>query len=182
LLLDSKGNVYGTTQFGGASAFGAVFGVSPSGEEKVLYSFNPPPDGIIPASGLIRDTAGNFYGTTGNGGASGFGTVFKVTPSGQETVLYSFTGGTDGSIPLYGSLVRDAAGNLYGTTPSGGTSDFGVVFKLDTTGAETVLHSFSGADGKIPYGTLAVDKSGNLYGTTYEGGAFGGGVVFKITP
>jgi uncharacterized repeat protein (TIGR03803 family) len=182
LLLDSKGNVYGTTQSGGASFFGTVFKVSPAGQEKVLYSFNAPPDGFTPESPLLRDSAGNLYGTTGNGGASGFGTVFKVTPLGQESVLYSFTGGTDGSNPSSGRLVRDSAGNLYGTTPTGGTSDFGVVFKIDTTGTETVLHSFSGTDGKIPYGTLALDKSGNLYGTTYEGGAYGGGVIFKITP
>jgi len=97
-------------------------------------------------------------------------------------VLYSFTGGSDGANPFNGSLVRDSVGNLYGTTPTGGTSDFGVVFKIDTSGMETVLHSFSGTDGKLPYGTLALDKSGNLYGTCYQGGTFGGGVVFKITP
>ena len=76
----------------------------------------------------------------------------------------------------------DAAGNLYGTTSYGGTNGVGTVFKLDPAGQETVLHSFSGRDGKIPYGTLARDKAGNLYGTTYGGGAFGGGVVFKIAP
>jgi len=108
--------------------------------------------------------------------------VFKLTAQGQESVLYNFTGGMDGRKPRNSALVRDAAGNLYGTTGEGGSSDFGVVFKLDTNGTETVLHSFSGSDGKIPYGTLVRDKAGNLYGTTYQGGAFGGGVVYKITP
>ena len=131
---------------------------------------------------MIRDSRGNLYGTTNLGGTDGAGTVFKVNASGQETVLYNFTGGTDGGFPLEASLVRDSAGNLYGTTPQGGASSFGVVFKIDTAGKETVLHNFSGRDGKIPYGTLALDKSGNLYGTTYEGGAYGGGVVFKIAP
>jgi uncharacterized repeat protein (TIGR03803 family) len=182
LFLDGKGNVYGTTESSGSSFYGTVFEVTPAGQETTLYSFTGGTDGGNPDAGLIRDSAGNLYGTTPRGGASGFGTVFKVTPLGEETVLYSFTGGSDGSSPSYSSLVRDSVGNLYGTTPTGGTSDFGVVFKLDTTGTETVLHNFSGTDGKIPYGTLAFDKSGNLYGTTYEGGAYGGGVIFKITP
>jgi uncharacterized repeat protein (TIGR03803 family) len=181
LALDGKGNVYGTTEDGGSSFFGTVFRVSPAAQEKVLYTFTGGSDGGAPGAGLIRDSGGNLYGTTQVGGAAGFGTVFRLNSQGQKTVLYSFTGGTDGSGPSFGSLVRDSAGNLYGVTPAGGDSDFGVVFKIDPSGTETVLHSFSGSDGKIPYGTLALDKSGNLYGTTYEGGVDGGGVVFKIT-
>jgi uncharacterized repeat protein (TIGR03803 family) len=95
-------------------------------------------------------------------------------------VLHNFTSGNDGWLPLGGSLVRDSAGNLYGTTPQGGSNDFGVVFKIDTKGNENVLHTFSGSDGKTPYGTLLLDKAGNLDGTTYEGGAYVVGVVFKI--
>ena len=182
LVRDAKGNLYGTTSYGGSSFAGNVFKLDPTGTETVLYSFTGSTDGNSPSGGLIRDSAGNLYGTTFLGGAAGYGTVFKVNTQGQETVLYSFTGGADGLNPSYGNLVRDSAGNLYGTTPQGGSSDFGVVFKIDTTGKETVLHSFSGSDGKIPYGTLARDKAGNLYGTTYEGGAYGGGVVFKIAP
>src|SRR5262249_22166687 len=140
------------------------------------------PDGSAPRSGLIRDSAGNLYGTTRSGGVAGYGTVFRLTPQGQETVLYNFTGGADGARPSHSSLVRDSAGNLYGTTGEGGASNFGVVFKLASNGQETVLHTFSGRDGKIPYGTLILDKSGNVYGTTYAGGAHGGGVVFKIAP
>jgi uncharacterized repeat protein (TIGR03803 family) len=97
-------------------------------------------------------------------------------------VLHNFTSGNDGWLPLGGSLVRDSAGNLYGTTPQGGSNDFGVVFKIDTKGNENVLHTFSGSDGKTPYGTLLLDKAGNLDGTTYEGGAYVVGVVFKIAP
>jgi uncharacterized repeat protein (TIGR03803 family) len=182
LVRDAKGNLYGTASFGGSSFNGNVFKLDPSGTETVLYSFTGGGDGGSPQSGLIRDSAGNLYGTTTFGGAAGFGTVFKVTPQGQETVLYSFKGGADGAYPFAGSLVRDPAGNLYGTTQTGGSSSFGDVFKIDTTGKETVLHSFSGRDGEIPYGTLARDKAGNLYGTTYAGGRYGGGVVFKIAP
>ena len=134
----------------------------------------------------VLDTApgfcGNLYGTCYSGGTAGYGTVFKLDPQRQETVLYNFTGGADGRKPRNSAMVRDSAGNLYGTTGEGGSSDFGVVFKLDPAGQLTVLHTFSGRDGKIPYGTLVRDKAGNLYGTTYEGGAYGGGVVFKIAP
>ncbi len=181
LLRDSKGNIYGTTMQGGSSGAGTVFEVDSSGKETVLYSFTGAADGSFPESGLIRDSRGNLYGTTSAGGAQPAGTVFKVDPSGEETVLYNFTGSADGGFPVEGSLVRDSAGNLYGTTPQGGASYFGVVFKVDATGKETVLHSFSGKDGKVPYGTLAMDKLGNLYGTTYEGGGYGGGVLFKLT-
>jgi uncharacterized repeat protein (TIGR03803 family) len=182
LVRDAKGNLYGTTSGGGSSFGGTVFTVDPSGVETVLYNFIGGADGGAPQAGLIRDSAGNLYGTTYVGGAAALGTVFKVNIQDQETVLYSFTGGADGANPAYGSLVRDRTGNLYGTTQTGGSSGFGIVFKIDTTGKETVLHSFSGSDGKIPYGTLALDKAGNLYGTTSAGGAYGGGVVFKIAP
>jgi len=176
LIRDAKGNLYGTT------LLDTVFRIDPAGKFTVVYAFTGPPDGAIPEAGLIRDSAGSLYGTTWAGGSADYGTVFKISAQGQETVLYSFTGGADGGKPRHSSLVRDSGGNLYGTTWIGGSSDFGVVFKLDTTGAETVLHSFSGSDGKIPDGTLVLDKAGNLYGTTYEGGAYGGGVVFKIAP
>ncbi len=182
LLRDAKGNLYGTTINGGPSFAGSVFKVDPTGQETILYNFTGASDGDFPESGLIRDAHGNLYGTTFDGGSQSAGTVFKVDTSGQETVLYSFTGGADGGFPIEASLIRDSAGNLYGTTPQGGSADFGVVFKIDTTGKETVLHSFSGKDGKIPYGTLVLDKAGNLYGTTSEGGAYGGGVIFKLTP
>jgi uncharacterized repeat protein (TIGR03803 family) len=182
VVLDTEGNLYGTTFGGGTSGAGAVFKVDPSGQETVLYSFTGSNDGGSPEAGVIRDAQGNLYGTTYSGGTDGAGTVFKVTTNGQETVLHNFAGGSDGASPLGASLARDSAGNLYGTTPQGGSTGFGVVFKIDPKGNETVLHTFSATDGKIPYGTLAIDKARNLYGTTYQGGAYGGGVVFKIAP
>ena len=179
LIADSAGNLYGTTEGGGASNAGVVFKVDLKTVETVLYSFTGGADGANPYSGLIRDSAGNFYGTTKSGGASNAGVVFKLDTAGTETVLHSFTGGADGANP-YAGLIRDSAGNLYGTTEAGGVSNFGVVFKLDKTG-ETVLHSFTGgADGANPYAGLLQDSAGNLYGTTLEGGTNDIGVVFKV--
>ena len=148
----------------------------------VLYSFNGK-HGETPQAGLIQGKSGNLRGTTFGGGRYGAGTVFELKTNGKEKVLYSFTNGADGGDPE-ASLVRDSAGNLYGTTRYGGAySYYGVVFKLDTTGAETVLYSFTGAaDGAIPDAGLVRDKAGNLYGTTSYGGSYDDGVVFKITP
>jgi len=184
LARDSAGNLYGTQGAGGKFGSGTVFKVDTTGAETVLYSFGTQSgDGIFSTGDLIRDTAGNLYGTTQQGGASGLGTVFKVDKNGNATVLHSFAGGTaDGELPFLSGLLRDAKGNLYGVTSEGGAHSFGMVYKLDSTGKETVLHSFTGKDGKIPYGDLILGKTGNLYGTTYGGGAYGGGVVFRITP
>ena len=181
LTLDSAGNLYGTTEFGGAYRSGTVFKVTPDGTEIVLYSFGATlTDGLNPFAGVILDSAGNLYGTTADGGSLRNGTVFRVDPSGTETVLYSFAGyPSDGATPT-GSLVRDAAGNLYGTTSSGGSMNYGVVFKLDATGKETLLHDFVGlADGATP-GDLVRDASGNLYGPAGAGGVGRCGVVFKV--
>jgi uncharacterized repeat protein (TIGR03803 family) len=109
--------------------------------------------------------------------------VFKVDTFGNETVLYSFTGGSDGGYPLWVVLVRDSAGNLYGTTNGGGASGAGVVFKVNAAGNETVLHSFTGgADGGNPYAGVILGPEGNLYGTTAFGGETNAGVVFEIKP
>lgn len=184
LARDAAGNLYGTTYSGGSTSFGGtVFKLDTKGVETVLYNFGVQSgDGLFPTGGLIRDAAGNLYGTTQSGGASGFGAVFKVDKNGKETVLYSFVGGTDGSTPFIDGLVRDAKRNLYGMTSEGGAFSFGTIYELDSTGQETVLHSFTGKGGKIPYGSLILDKQGNLYGATSEGGAHGGGVVFKLIP
>jgi uncharacterized repeat protein (TIGR03803 family) len=186
LIRDAAGNLYGTALVGAYLA-GVVFMVDPSGAETVLYSFTGGTDGGYPLAALIRDSAGNLYGTTNGGGASNQGTVFKVDPTGKETVLYSFTGGTDGANPGAG-LVRDSAGNLYGTA-GGGASNQGTVFKLDTTGAESVLYSFTGGtDGGNPAAGLLPGPDGRLYGTTLYGGdlscgfGIGCGVVFGIKP
>ncbi|MGA9639776.1 MAG: choice-of-anchor tandem repeat GloVer-containing protein, partial [Terriglobales bacterium] len=151
---------------------------------KVLYSFTGSPDAAFPGfygTGVTLDVKGNLYGTTGGGGTYGQGTVFKVDTKGKETVLYSFAGTPDGSGPNDG-LVRDAQGNLYGTTQAGGSGSgiWGTVFKLDTAGHETVLHSFNSADGGYPIAGLAQDAQGNLFGTTFAGGAYSGGTVYEV--
>ncbi len=202
LIMDVAGNLYGTTQDGGSGSgcsfgCGTVFKLDPAGNFTVLHSFTGGSDGTQPLAALIFDQAGNLYGTTEEGGSgtctvingvSGCGTVFKLDPSGNETVLHTFTGGNDGAAPLFVGLIMDIAGNLYGTTQIGGGSSScsvgcGTVFKLDTSGNETVLHSFTGSpgDGAIPRASLIMDKAGNLYGTTSNGGASGFGTVFKLT-
>jgi len=183
LIRDQAGTLYGTTETGGASGAGTVFKVSKSGTLTVLYSFTGGSDGANPFAGLLRDAAGNFYGTTANGGTSGVGTVFKLSKSGKETVLHSFAGGTtDGCYP-YGGLLQDTAGNFYGTTEVCGASGVGTVFKLSKTGKETILHSFAGgsSDGEFPsFTSLLMDTSGNLYGVAEQGGTYNQGVVYKL--
>jgi uncharacterized repeat protein (TIGR03803 family) len=183
LVMDSTGNLYGTTSVGGSGAWvGEVFKVTPSGQETVLYAFGGGTDGSTPEASLLIDSAGNLYGTTYAGGAYGLGTVFKVTQSGQETVLYSFRGGSDGANPQ-ASLMRDRKGNVYGTTSAGGANGTGTVFELSRKGKESVLYSFAGGtDGATPVGGVTMDKKGNLYGTTSAGGAYTYGTVFELTP
>jgi uncharacterized repeat protein (TIGR03803 family) len=195
LLPGSGGNLYGTTYLGGDTACyslgcGTVFRLDPNGKEKLLYQFTGTPDGWFPQGPLTLDAAGNLYGTTQQGGSSGgYGTAFRVDKIGTETVLYSFTGGSDGCYP--DAVVLDAAGNLYGVAGSGGIafcgSGYGVVFKLDPAGVLTVLHAFSGGDGAYPSSVLIFDAAGNLYGTTYAGGSSqvcngGCGTVFELSP
>jgi uncharacterized repeat protein (TIGR03803 family) len=207
LVMDAQGNLYGTTRGGGGSTItcgegivcggssGSVFKITADGTETILHSFQwPSTDGLEPDDGLVMDSGGNLYGTTSAGGNStGCGTVFKVTPGGAETVLYSFSG-PDGCNPgeedVTGlsnggpGLVMDADGNLYGTTYDGGASGQGVVFKMAPNGTETVIHSFAndGTDGYNPLGGLANDNRGNLYGSTSSGGTSVFGTIFKITP
>jgi uncharacterized repeat protein (TIGR03803 family) len=209
MILDSAGNLYGATAYGGEFCCGVVYKIDPVGTETVLYSFTGFSDGNDPQSMLLMDGSGNLYGTTregGNGecGGSGCGVVFKLSPSDggswTESVLYTFCSLSecaDGEWPRSGPLVIDAAGDLYGTTIFGGSDRScngdacGVVFKLDASGQETVLHSFTGGtDGATPQAGLVADKAGNLYGTAASGGdrscLIGGdpgcGVVFKIIP
>jgi uncharacterized repeat protein (TIGR03803 family) len=204
LIRDAVGNLYGTTVSGGKFGWGTVFKLDKTGKETVLHSFTGGADGNGPRAGVIRDSAGNMYGTTlyggdvscNAGGFDGCGVVFVLSKSGKLRVLHTFEGGTnDGAAPLAG-VVRDSSGNLYGTTDSGGglsciNGDFGcgVVFKISAANAFTVLHNFTGgSDGLGPAGGVILDSSGNLYGTAGEGGGtgcyggFGCGVIFKITP
>jgi uncharacterized repeat protein (TIGR03803 family) len=199
LIMDAKGNLYGTTASGGGShgnGDGTVFRLDTANNIKVVYRFSGGADGRMPLAGLVPDAAGNLYGTTEEGGDTGAcnpgcGVVFKIDGAGRETVLYTFTNGSDGAYP--GGLVRDQAGNLYGTTLEGGTFSSacrwgcGVVFKIDSSGNYSVLYSFSGGtDGAMPRARLLLDRAANLYGTTLSGGlacpnsAGGCGVVFTI--
>ena len=196
LVRDSAGNLYGTASAAGVAncsgaGCGTVFELSSTGVFSVLYSFTGGADGGVPMAGLVRDGKGNLYGTASSGGNTsagnctdngGCGVVFKVTKTGAETPLYSFTGDPDGSTPV-GDLVRDTAGNLYGTTQFGGIG-FGTVFKVSSAGAHSTLWTFQkGTDGALPLAGLVRDTAGNLYGTASNGGnQFEQGVVFKLTP
>jgi uncharacterized repeat protein (TIGR03803 family) len=263
LVGDEEGDLFGTTYLGGTVGYGTVFKVDKNGKETILHNFAGPPDGggdgAIVYSGVIRDTAGDLYGVTFEGGVYGVGTVYEVSSIGDETLLYSFKGGVDGAEagsvlvadkngnlygttqwggnggcfsgegcgtvfelsphsdgswtekvlyvfcslsncadgedPVAGPLVIDAAGNLYGTTNLGGAyancngDTCGTVFKLDITGKETVLHSFTGGkDGAYPRAGLTMDAGGNVYGVAEAGGdtncyaPYGCGVVFEIVP
>ena len=195
LVFDQRGNLYGTTQFGGKYGFGVVFELIPNPDgtwaEKVLYSFNDK-GGAAPAAGLIFDAKGNLYGTAAGGGAHGDGVAFMLTPnpdgSWKHKVLHHFTAGEDGGGPVAG-LIFDTAGNLYGTTSGGGVHGAGVIFELtpnpNGSWKEKVLHQFTGAkDGSSPQAGVILDQAGNLYGTTTYGGAADCdcGLAFKLSP
>jgi len=192
LILDTSGNLYGTTQGGGDFDFGTVFELSRTSSgwvERILYSFGAnQDDGGCPDAALLFDTKGDLFSTTACGGADAFGTVFEPMSGGgwTESVLYSFQGGDDGDTPM-GALVLDTLGNLYGTTEGGNPLGGGVVFELTPSSGgawtESVLYSFQGGlDGYGPSGALAMDPAGSLYGTTEMGGFRNFGSVFKLTP
>jgi len=194
VIFDPSGNLYSTTDLGGANPsddFGTVFELSPDGTETILHNFIYTPDGsdgVNPAAGLVRDSAGNLYGTTSLGGTSDEGAIFKIDSAGNETILHNFAGGTtDGAYPGPGNLIIGSARNLYGTTTLGGAFGFGTAYELSPGGTLTVLYSFTGGDdGGSPESGLVMDSSGNLYGTTLNGGKSqsncGCGVVFRLSP
>lgn len=188
-----QGRLYGTTSAGGGGG-GTVFALAGAPKhdprkETLLYAFANAGSGYSPSSGdLAFDAAGNIYGTTGAGGAYSGGTVYKLTHAKSgwtETVLYNFGQVGDGALP-YAGVIRDSAGNLYGTTSAGGTAGDGTVFELSRKGAvwsETILHSFQGTDdGLVPYAGLTYDRAGNLYGAATDGGSAGGGTIFVLRP
>lgn len=188
LIQSNNGNLYGTTTGGGA---GTVFKITTKGTLTTLYTFCATAncaDGADPVSELVLTAKGEFYGTTYNGGTSDHGTVFKVTPGGMLTTLYSFCAQancTDGSSPQAG-LVQATDGAFYGTTNFGGTGscypdDCGTVFKITPGGKLRTIHSFDQTDGEIPQAGLVQATSGDLYGTTLGGGTNGFGTAFRLS-
>jgi uncharacterized repeat protein (TIGR03803 family) len=182
VVMDHK--LYGTTATGGSANAGTVFSITPQGKEQVLYSFTEGADGGYPYAPLI-DVGGTLYGTTGGGGANNAGTVFSITPTGIEKIIYSFKNGRNGFVPNAGLLYVN--GTFYGTTTLGGGSTTcqygcGIAYSVTLSGAETVLHRFTGGtDGSHPNAPL-INAGGKLYGTAAGGGANGNGVVFEIKP
>jgi uncharacterized repeat protein (TIGR03803 family) len=205
LVQGTDGNFYGTTSQGGASAAprGTIFKITSAGTLTTLHSFcvllgSDCPDGADPQAALVQGSDGNFYGTTYQGGCvtysrfgcllGNYGTVFKITPAGVLTTLYTFCSAsacTDGSNPVAG-LVQGSDGNFYGTTSTGGGTNYGTVFKITAAGKLTTLYSFCSAtnctDGLYPFVGLVQGTDGNFYGTTTGGGDAAGGTAFKITP
>ena len=191
MLLNHR-RLYGAVTAGGAYGSGVVFELTPTAvgewDFKTLYSFRGQPDGSFPYGALLR-TSGKLYGTTYYGGANGIGSVYEMSPrqSGEwsERVIYSFQNGSDGNSPI-SNLVRDNAGNLFGTTSEGGSGS-GTIFKLSPTGSgqwtESVVHAFAGPpDGGFSYNGMVVDRSGNFYGATVHGGTNDDGCVYQFTP
>ncbi len=181
LVRGGDGRLYGTTQYGGANAFGTVFVVDTNGQPVELYSFTGAGDGAYPHAALIQGADGSFYGTTAAGGTNGNGTVFRMTPNGTVSGVYSFTGGNDGASP-YAPLVQATDGSLWGVTYFGGAYGYGTVFKVSTNGVFNVLHPFTGgADGAFAGAALVQGADGNFYGVTLYGGTNDSGTVFRIT-
>ena len=184
LIIDKAGNLYGTASYGGGAGYGVVLKLAVNGEETVLHNFAGGTDGATPEGRLVRDAAGNLFGTTFGGGTSGDGTIFEINSKGKEIILHRFTG-ANGAYPEAG-LTMDAKGDLYGTTTAGGANGNGTVFKLEknTKGKwiEHVLYSFGpGTDGTIPVAGITLDKAGNIYGTTSAGGTYTYGTIFELT-
>jgi uncharacterized repeat protein (TIGR03803 family) len=192
LILGNDGSLYGTTLQGGDSGRGAIYRISPTGTFALLYSFPRlgafNTDGLAvnatganPRAALLLGADGNFYGTAFQGGTAGYGTVFKMTPSGAVTAVHSFTGPIFGGAKPLAGVVQDAAGNLYGTTSEGGSRGQGTAWRITPSGAFSVLHGFTGTeiDGSSPQATLTL-VGGQLYGVTFSDSTSGGGSVFKL--
>jgi uncharacterized repeat protein (TIGR03803 family) len=184
LVQGADGTFYGTTVSGGANAYGIVFRMDPYGYFQIVHSFSTATtDGENPFSGLVQGSDGSFYGTTQNGGATGCGTVFKITLGGNFSLLHSFSTATSDGYYPYSGLVQGSDGSFYGTTQSGGANNNGTVFKITSTGTFSLLHSFSPAitDGYAPLGGLIQGSDGSFYGLTNGGGANNDGILFKLT-
>jgi uncharacterized repeat protein (TIGR03803 family) len=192
LVMDASGNLYGTTSAGGASGNGAVFElVAPKTKtgawtEKLLYSFGTGTDGAAPVGRVIFDSAGNLYGTTSAGGASGYGTVFQLQPGAtwKENILHSFQNADDGYTP-YAGLVADASGNFYGAATAGGSNGGGTIFELSPSNGSftfTVLTSVPGWGVSGTFRDVLVQPNGVIYAATHCDGANNAGTIYELTP
>jgi len=183
LTPDGLGNLYGITEYGGTNGFGGIYEFTPSTLNfSVLYDFTNGLDGAYPLDPLVLGSDGNFYGTTQGDSQTNFGTIFSISPNGSLTVLYTFTGQTDGGTPS-GTLAEGPGETFYGTTFYGGNSSgYGVIFTVDVYGDYNVIHTFDFFNGGGPYGGLVLASDGNFYGTCDYGGANNEGIVFRITP
>jgi uncharacterized repeat protein (TIGR03803 family) len=190
VIMDKKGNLYGTTSSGGTYREGTVFKLTAKGRETLLHRFQgEPSDGAYPSVGhLIMDEAGNLYGLTDEGGTSSDGVLYKLTPKGKETLLYSFAGGSSDGCQPFGTVAMDKTGNFYGTTEHCGSNSYGTIWKVSAKGKETILHNFAGgtSDGCYPVAGVTLDSKGNLYGNTDECGGtgcdgYGCGTVWELS-
>ena len=187
IMLDSAGLIYGTTGAGGGPKnAGTIYSLNPTTKKKTtLYTFQDGADGASPNGGLLLDSSGNLYGTARDGGADGFGTLFKFNPSSQHfTTLYAFTGGDDGSVPL-GGLMLSSNGTVWGVTEkANGKGSRGTLFSFDiSTSTFTTVHDFSGgSDGGTPNHFLLIDTNGDIFGTTVVGGVSGFGTIYEYSP
>jgi uncharacterized repeat protein (TIGR03803 family) len=189
-LLDNNGNIFGTTGQGGQNGYGTIYELSPDGTETVLYSFTGQDDGATPASGVVRDHNGNFYGTTQGRGTNNYGTLFQLSPSGALTVLHAFGPGPSDGNGCGGAPTVVKKGKskveLYGLCTFGGAANDGTAYKLSANGQYKVIHDFTGgsnqgqSDAGQPQGSPAVGPGGKLYGASSEGGSAGDGTVFEL--
>ena len=182
LIMDKNGDLYGVTPMGGAYDAGVLYKLTTEGQLTALHSFGGTSDGCYPWGTVAMDQAGNLYGTTHSCGANGYGTIWKVSKKGKETILHSFAGYPwDGCYP-FASVARDSKGNLYGVTSGCGANNWGALYELSASGTLTLLHSFSGTDGEYPYGEVLLTAKGELFGTATSGGAYGYGTVWSYVP
>jgi len=178
VTLDSAGNIFGTTDYGGANEYGTIFKLATDGTETLLHSFGGTGDGSTPDGAVTILSSGDMVGTASYGGSSENGIIWTLAANGTYAVLHNFT--ADEGNFARGKLIQDRKGNFYGTALFGGTTGDGTVFKFNSKGKVTVLHTFDGTDGEFPEHGVVMDKGGNLYGVTAFGGTGGQGTVYKI--